>query len=223
MDDPTRRCENDTNNGTRLLGAPGPKREPHFFGADRYSIDRSSRQQHERNRRRSFVLTIDRMLTREALQVRQKCIRRLVSSRKFARKALIEECLPSATCFWHVFRYGCERHHRPGRKPIPGRGVLKRKSTHHHFVGHHPSAHRSHVSTLTGATVITNTTLGAFLENICAKRYGRCWFIDQNGQTCGNGNEQVLIFPGVGFFGTLGAEGNRDRRDVSYYFGLALV
>jgi len=31
MDDPTRRCENDTDNGTRLLGAPGPKREPHFF------------------------------------------------------------------------------------------------------------------------------------------------------------------------------------------------
>ncbi len=31
MDDPTRRCENDTGNGTRLLGAPGPKREPHFF------------------------------------------------------------------------------------------------------------------------------------------------------------------------------------------------
>ena len=33
MDDPTRRCENDTDNGTRLLGASGPKREPHFFGA----------------------------------------------------------------------------------------------------------------------------------------------------------------------------------------------
>jgi len=33
MDDPTRRCENDTDNGTRLLGAPGPKREPHFFCA----------------------------------------------------------------------------------------------------------------------------------------------------------------------------------------------
>jgi hypothetical protein len=33
MDDPTRRCENDTDNGTRLLGAP-PKREPHFFLAD---------------------------------------------------------------------------------------------------------------------------------------------------------------------------------------------
>ena len=32
MDDPTRRCENDTDNGTRLLGAPGPKREPHLFG-----------------------------------------------------------------------------------------------------------------------------------------------------------------------------------------------
>jgi hypothetical protein len=32
MDDPTRRCENDTDNGTRLLGVPGPKREPHFFG-----------------------------------------------------------------------------------------------------------------------------------------------------------------------------------------------
>jgi hypothetical protein len=31
MDDPTRRCENDTDNGTRLLGVPGPKREPHFF------------------------------------------------------------------------------------------------------------------------------------------------------------------------------------------------
>jgi hypothetical protein len=31
MDDPTRRCENDTDNGTRLLGAPGPKREPQFF------------------------------------------------------------------------------------------------------------------------------------------------------------------------------------------------
>jgi hypothetical protein len=31
MDDPTRRCENDTDNGTRLLGAPGPKRGPHFF------------------------------------------------------------------------------------------------------------------------------------------------------------------------------------------------
>src|ERR1700681_1239509 len=31
MDDPTRRCANDTDNGTRLLGAPGPKREPHFF------------------------------------------------------------------------------------------------------------------------------------------------------------------------------------------------
>ena len=30
MDDPTRQCENDTDNGTRL-GAPGPKREPHFF------------------------------------------------------------------------------------------------------------------------------------------------------------------------------------------------
>jgi len=35
MDDPTRRCENDTDNGTRLLGVPGPKREPHFFAADR--------------------------------------------------------------------------------------------------------------------------------------------------------------------------------------------
>lgn len=33
MDDPTRRCENDTGNGTRLLGVPGPKREPHFFSA----------------------------------------------------------------------------------------------------------------------------------------------------------------------------------------------
>jgi hypothetical protein len=31
MDDPTRRCENDTDNGTRLLGVPGPKREPHFL------------------------------------------------------------------------------------------------------------------------------------------------------------------------------------------------
>jgi hypothetical protein len=31
MDDPTRRCENDTDNGTRLLGAPGPKWEPRFF------------------------------------------------------------------------------------------------------------------------------------------------------------------------------------------------
>jgi len=31
MDDPTRWCENDTDNGTRLLGAPGPKRGPHFF------------------------------------------------------------------------------------------------------------------------------------------------------------------------------------------------
>jgi hypothetical protein len=31
MDDPTRRCENDTDNGTRLLGAPGPKRGPQFF------------------------------------------------------------------------------------------------------------------------------------------------------------------------------------------------
>jgi len=40
MDDPTRRCENDTDNGTRLLGAPGPKREPHFFWADRYRITR---------------------------------------------------------------------------------------------------------------------------------------------------------------------------------------
>jgi hypothetical protein len=40
MDDPTRRCENDTDNGTRLLGAPGPKREPHFFAADRHPVTR---------------------------------------------------------------------------------------------------------------------------------------------------------------------------------------
>ena len=38
MDDPTRRCENDTDNGTRLLGAPGPKREPHFFVWERTSF-----------------------------------------------------------------------------------------------------------------------------------------------------------------------------------------
>ena len=47
MDDPTRRCENDTGNGTRLLGVPGPKREPHFFGADRYALARQSTLAHE--------------------------------------------------------------------------------------------------------------------------------------------------------------------------------
>ena len=31
MDDPTRRCENDTGLETRLPGAPEPKRGPHFF------------------------------------------------------------------------------------------------------------------------------------------------------------------------------------------------
>jgi hypothetical protein len=31
MDDPTRRCENDTGIETRLPGAPDPKRGPHFF------------------------------------------------------------------------------------------------------------------------------------------------------------------------------------------------
>ena len=31
MDDPTLRCENDAGNETRLLGAPDPKRGPHFF------------------------------------------------------------------------------------------------------------------------------------------------------------------------------------------------
>lgn len=39
MDDPTRRCENDTDNGTRLLGAPGPKREPHFLLGSNICID----------------------------------------------------------------------------------------------------------------------------------------------------------------------------------------
>ena len=31
MDDPTRWCENDTNNGNALLGAFVPKQGPHFF------------------------------------------------------------------------------------------------------------------------------------------------------------------------------------------------
>jgi hypothetical protein len=31
MDDPTRRCEKDTGIETRFPGAPGSKREPHFF------------------------------------------------------------------------------------------------------------------------------------------------------------------------------------------------
>jgi len=31
MDDPTRRCENDTDNGTRYSGALVPKQGPHFF------------------------------------------------------------------------------------------------------------------------------------------------------------------------------------------------
>jgi len=31
MDDPTRRCENDTGNGTRLLGPPIPSGGPIFF------------------------------------------------------------------------------------------------------------------------------------------------------------------------------------------------
>jgi hypothetical protein len=34
MNDPARQCENGTGNGTRLLGTPGVKRKPHFFGAD---------------------------------------------------------------------------------------------------------------------------------------------------------------------------------------------
>jgi hypothetical protein len=32
MDDPTRWCENDASNGTRLPWAPDPKRGPLFFG-----------------------------------------------------------------------------------------------------------------------------------------------------------------------------------------------
>ena len=32
MDDPTRWCENDTGNETRLSGAPDPKRGPLFLG-----------------------------------------------------------------------------------------------------------------------------------------------------------------------------------------------
>ena len=31
MDDPTRRCENDTDHGDALLGALVPKQGPHFF------------------------------------------------------------------------------------------------------------------------------------------------------------------------------------------------
>ncbi len=31
MDDPTRRCENDTDNGGAPLGALVPKQGPHFF------------------------------------------------------------------------------------------------------------------------------------------------------------------------------------------------
>jgi hypothetical protein len=31
MDDPTRRCENDTDNGTRLKGLPIPSGSPTFF------------------------------------------------------------------------------------------------------------------------------------------------------------------------------------------------
>jgi hypothetical protein len=31
MDDPTRRCENDTDNRTRYSGALVPKQGPHFF------------------------------------------------------------------------------------------------------------------------------------------------------------------------------------------------
>jgi len=31
MDDPTRWCENDASNGTRLPGLSVPKRGPHFF------------------------------------------------------------------------------------------------------------------------------------------------------------------------------------------------
>jgi len=34
MDDPTRRCENDTDNETHSTGAPDPKRGPHFFMLD---------------------------------------------------------------------------------------------------------------------------------------------------------------------------------------------
>jgi hypothetical protein len=55
MDDPTRRCENDTGNGTRLLGVPGPKREPHFFAAHRYALTRQSTRWHMR---RSSTVTI---------------------------------------------------------------------------------------------------------------------------------------------------------------------
>jgi hypothetical protein len=47
MDDPTRRCENDTGNGTRLLGVPGPKRESHFFAAHPIRIHSQSTLAHE--------------------------------------------------------------------------------------------------------------------------------------------------------------------------------
>ncbi len=36
MDDPTRRCENDTGNGTRLLGLPVPSGSPSYFSFGLY-------------------------------------------------------------------------------------------------------------------------------------------------------------------------------------------
>jgi hypothetical protein len=38
MNDRTLRCENDAGNETRLLGAPDPKRGPHFFVWSRQSL-----------------------------------------------------------------------------------------------------------------------------------------------------------------------------------------
>jgi hypothetical protein len=54
MEDPTRRCENDTGNGTRLLGVPGPKGTPLFLGL----IDTHSLASPRWHMRRSSTVTI---------------------------------------------------------------------------------------------------------------------------------------------------------------------